>query len=207
MERRTIDARIVEAAAASAWRRRLAQASEREAFEARLTRYLEAAYPETLPVRIEWVHDEEHSRFAPSVRLENAAVQRVLDFDQTLLESPDYQRFVALAEHARNIGSAPYKLVTGNDSREIATPRHLLKALLELAGKGQYIQRYKGLGEMNAEQLWETTMDPGRRVLVQVHVEDKPEAEQTFSILMGDLVEPRKDFIEKNALNVVNLDI
>jgi DNA gyrase subunit B len=60
---------------------------------------------------------------------------------------------------------------------------------------------------MNAEQLWETTMDPAKRVLVQVHVEDKPEAEQTFSILMGDLVEPRKDFIEKNALNVVNLDI
>jgi DNA gyrase subunit B len=209
MERRTIDARIVEAAAASGLESSalFAEASERAAFESRLTQYLEAAYPETLPVRIEWVHDEEHSRFTPTVRLENAAVQRTLEFDQTLLESPDYLRFVALAEHARNIGSAPYKLVTGGDARDIATPRQLLKALLELASKGQYIQRYKGLGEMNAEQLWETTMDPARRVLLQVHVPDEPEAKQTFSILMGDLVEPRKDFIEKNALNVVNLDI
>jgi DNA gyrase subunit B len=209
MERRTIDSRIVEAAAASGLESatRLGDVAERAAFEARLTSYLEAAYPETLPVRIDWTHDEEHSRWTPTVRLESAAVQRSLEFDQALLESPDYLRFVALAEHARNIGSAPYKLVTGNDAREIPTPRHLLKALLELASKGQYIQRYKGLGEMNAEQLWETTMDPGRRVLLQVHVPDEPEAKQTFSILMGDLVEPRKDFIEKNALNVVNLDI
>jgi DNA gyrase subunit B len=134
-------------------------------------------------------------------------VQRVLELDQTLVESPDYQRFVSLAAHTRDVGAGPYRLSTGNDTREIPTPRALLAALLELASKGQYIQRYKGLGEMNAEQLWETTMDPARRVLLQVHVEDKPEAEQTFSILMGDLVEPRKDFIEKNALDVVNLDI
>ncbi|HXZ84009.1 MAG TPA: DNA gyrase subunit B, partial [Myxococcota bacterium] len=111
------------------------------------------------------------------------------------------------AEHARDLAPGPYRLVTGGETREIATARQLLNALLALASKGQYIQRYKGLGEMNAEQLWETTMDPGKRVLLQVHVEDKPEAEQTFSILMGDLVEPRKDFIEKNALNVVNLDV
>jgi len=135
MERRTIDARIVEAAAASGLESSalFAQPAEREAFEARLTRYLEAAYPETLPVRIEWVHDEEHSRFTPTVRLENTAVQRTLEFDQTLLESPDYQRFVALAEHARNIGSAPYKLVTGGEASEIATPRQLLAELLRLA--------------------------------------------------------------------------
>jgi DNA gyrase subunit B len=209
MERRSIDSRLVEAAAASGLSATepFNDEASRSAFEQRLSAYLERAYPETLPVQVSWSHDEEHSRFVPTVRMTQAVVQRVLELDQALVESPDYQRFVALAAHTRDVGAGPYRLVTTGDTREIATPRALLTALLALASKGQYIQRYKGLGEMNAEQLWETTMDPTRRVLLQVHVEDKPEAEQTFSILMGDLVEPRKDFIEKNALNVVNLDI
>jgi DNA gyrase subunit B len=209
MERRAIDARIVEAAAASGLTPTapLAAPEERTRFEQALTRYLELAYPETLPVRVEWVHDAEHSRWTPTVHVPHTAVQRSLEFDQTLLESPDYLRFVSLAEHARNVGTAPYRLVTGADTREIPTPRHLLAELLRIASKGQYIQRYKGLGEMNAEQLWETTMDPARRTLLHVSVEDPPGASETFSILMGDLVEPRKEFIEKNALNVVNLDI
>ena len=209
MERRAIDARIVEAAAASGMTAaaRFAEPRERAEFEARVTAYLERAYPEVVPIRVTWAQDEEHSRWQANVAVPHAVVQRSVDFDQTLLESPDYQRFVSLAEHARDLAPGPYRLVTGGEPREIAGPRHLLNALLGLASKGQYIQRYKGLGEMNAEQLWETTMDPAKRVLLQVHVEDKPEAEQTFSILMGDLVEPRKDFIEKNALNVVNLDV
>ena len=209
MERRGIDARIVEAAAACGLTsaEANAEASERAEFERRLVAYLETAYAESLPVRIEWAQDAEHSRWKPTVHVLHTAVQRSVEFDQALLESPDYQRFVALAEHARNIGSAPYKLVTGGEASEIATPRQLLAELLRLASKGQYIQRYKGLGEMNPEQLWETTMDPTKRTLLHVRVEDGPEANQTFSILMGDLVEPRKEFIEKNALNVVNLDI
>ena len=82
-----------------------------------------------------------------------------------------------------------------------------MDAIYEAAKKGLLINRYKGLGEMNPEQLWETTMNPETRRLLQVSIEDVVEANEVFSILMGDAVEPRREFIEKNALNVRNLDI
>ncbi len=90
---------------------------------------------------------------------------------------------------------------------ETANHQELLNFFLENAKKGLAIQRYKGLGEMNPEQLWETTMNPENRVLLQVKIEDVVESDEIFTILMGDQVEPRRDFIETNALNVVNLDI
>ncbi len=90
---------------------------------------------------------------------------------------------------------------------ETTNHQDLLNFFLENAKKGLAIQRYKGLGEMNPEQLWETTMNPENRVLLQVKIEDVVESDEIFTILMGDQVEPRRDFIEKNALNVVNLDI
>ncbi len=90
---------------------------------------------------------------------------------------------------------------------ETSNHEELLSFFLEQAKKGLSIQRYKGLGEMNPEQLWETTMNPENRILLQVKIEDAVESDEIFTILMGDQVEPRRDFIEKNALNVVNLDI
>jgi len=90
---------------------------------------------------------------------------------------------------------------------EVRAPSQLLDAIFEWGRHGLSLQRYKGLGEMNPEQLWETTMDPSRRTLLQVRIEDAYEADSLFSTLMGDLVEPRRAFIETNALNVRNLDV
>jgi DNA gyrase subunit B len=89
----------------------------------------------------------------------------------------------------------------------ITRPSQLLEAVLATGRKGLAIARYKGLGEMNAEQLWETTLDPDNRVLLQVKVEDADVTDEIFTRLMGDIVEPRREFIQENALNVANLDV
>ena len=95
-----------------------------------------------------------------------------------------------------------------NDSAvELASRDELLDTVIALGKKGFQIQRYKGLGEMNPEQLWETTMDPEARSLLQVRIEDAVETDEVFTILMGDAVEPRRRFIEDNALEVKNLDV
>jgi DNA gyrase subunit B len=95
----------------------------------------------------------------------------------------------------------------GKEDVEISNRQELLDTFLARAKKGQYIQRYKGLGEMNPDQLWETTMDPDKRILLQVTIEDAVRADEIFTVLMGDQVEPRREFIENNALNVANLDV
>ena len=91
--------------------------------------------------------------------------------------------------------------------KKIFGPVSFVDAILATGKKGITIQRYKGLGEMNPEQLWETTLDPEARSLLQVKIDRMEEADETFATLMGDVVEPRKEFIQENALNVVNLDI
>jgi DNA gyrase subunit B len=101
-----------------------------------------------------------------------------------------------------------FKLVAkGGVETVVAGPVTLVDAIMSAGKKGISLQRYKGLGEMNPEQLWETTLDPEARSLLQVKIDQLEEADEVFSTLMGDVVEPRKEFIQENALNVVNLDI
>ena len=101
----------------------------------------------------------------------------------------------------------PYSIEDGESKTQLKSFTEILNYVMEGGKKGQYIQRYKGLGEMNPAQLWETTMNPETRVLLQVRIEDAVEADEIFSTLMGDEVEPRRKFIEEHALTVKNLDI
>jgi DNA gyrase subunit B len=111
-----------------------------------------------------------------------------------------------VADEADGEAEAAPTRPSANDGA-ITRPSELLDAVLAIGRKGLSIARYKGLGEMNAEQLWETTLDPDNRILLQVKVEDADVTDEIFTRLMGDIVEPRRDFIQENALNVANLDV
>jgi DNA gyrase subunit B len=127
--------------------------------------------------------------------------------DQAFLESGDYAQIVKTAQTLTGLIREDAQAKRGEAVRSIRTFRQGLDWLLSEAKNSMTIQRYKGLGEMNPEQLWETTMDPTKRILLKVQIEDAISAGETFSTLMGDEVEPRRQFIESNALGVTNLDV
>ncbi|MCP4315890.1 MAG: DNA topoisomerase (ATP-hydrolyzing) subunit B [Hyphomicrobiales bacterium] len=127
--------------------------------------------------------------------------------DAGLIGSADARRIDQMAERLEEVYSGPAKLVRKEDSSTISGPSALLDAIFAIGRKGLTMQRYKGLGEMNADQLWETTLDPNDRTLLQVKINDATDADSLFARLMGDEVEPRREFIQENALNVANLDI
>jgi len=134
-------------------------------------------------------------------------VKEVVILDMALIGSQDARQLDQLASRLKEIYDVPPKLSRRDGDTEIPGPRALLDAIFASGRKGLTMQRYKGLGEMNAEQLWETTLDPNVRSLLQVKVSDATDADGLFARLMGDEVEPRREFIQDNALNVANLDI
>ncbi|ASX28474.1 DNA gyrase subunit B [Rickettsia sp. MEAM1 (Bemisia tabaci)] len=123
------------------------------------------------------------------------------------LESFEFINISKLALTIFDLFNKQLKLVVKNQEFDILTPSILLNTIIDCGKKGISVQRFKGLGEMNSDQLWDTTLDPKKRTLMQVRVAEVDEAEGIFSTLMGDVVEPRRQFIQSNALNVVNLDV
>jgi DNA gyrase subunit B len=157
-------------------------------------------------------------------------VTDVHEIEGKFLDSAEARKLHRVASEQAEVYTAPVRLVKGSEETveeevsdesetdaavdtpmaedgAIILPTQLLEAVLAAGRKGQKIQRYKGLGEMNAEQLWETTLDPDNRALLQVKVEDADVTDEIFTRLMGDVVEPRREFIQNNALNVANLDV
>ena len=134
-------------------------------------------------------------------------MERAVKLDWDLVTTAEYRAMARNRHGMEALTSTRFVLYKDDETTEVATLNEALETLYEGAKKGLTIQRYKGLGEMNAEQLWETTMDPEKRRLLQVKIEDHVGADDLFSVLMGDQVAPRREFIEQNALNVKNLDI
>jgi DNA gyrase subunit B len=164
--------------------------------------------PDAGPVTFELAEDREHGGWKIIARERTNGAARETIVNAEFCSSPEFEEVLRLINELRPVvGTPPFTLLDGERSTLAATRREAVNCIMAQARKGLEIQRYKGLGEMNPGQLWETTMDPERRTLLQVRVEDAYAADEIFSTLMGDEVEPRRRFIEENALSVKNLDI
>jgi DNA gyrase subunit B len=155
----------------------------------------------------EVVPEEEHGGFALQVETDVNGVPRRAVVDAAFAGGYEMRRAAELTRALDGFLTGPWRIARGAEEDQVATLGEAVDAVLSGAKKGLTISRYKGLGEMNPETLWETTMNPATRRLLQVRIEDAVEADEIFTVLMGDAVEPRRVFIETNALNVVNLDV
>jgi DNA gyrase subunit B len=154
--------------------------------------------------KTELTSDEEHGLW--EVFVTPISGQKIL-IDWNLAQHVEFSKSIELTRALESDFPGPFVLGENGTSEDIATRGELLERVTGMAKKDLAIQRYKGLGEMNPEQLWETTMDPEKRTMLQVKIEDAIETDGLFTVLMGDSVEPRRKFIEDNALDVKNLDV
>jgi len=148
--------------------------------------------------------DEEHNLYTLTFSSETLG-ERILDWE--FLSAADYRRLLELHRRVRDFDKPPFVIASNGNQLTIEDRKDLLEHIMSIGKKSFTVQRFKGLGEMNPDQLWQTTMDAEQRMLLQVRVEDQVEADSIFTVLMGDIVEPRRQFIEDNALDVKNLDI
>ncbi len=181
--------------------------TERADNPARALEILRADRSEDDPFQIQILDEDEELLVVRAIETRSGLAQ-THRIRRGLFETTDYQQFVKVHTQLSELAGAPPFIVTlGDRTVEATSFEQLRDAVLEIARRGINVQRFKGLGEMNAEQLRETTMDPASRTLQQVSVEDAAEADRLFSMLMGDVVEPRREFIEQNARAVANLDV
>ena len=157
--------------------------------------------------RFEIRRDEEISQFYIAIIMRMHGIDYTYSFGKEFFESNEYGRISELNKAINGMMEEGAYVQRGEKTTPVESFEEALNWLMAEAKKGQYIQRYKGLGEMNPDQLWETTMDPASRRMLQVTIEDAIGCDQLFTTLMGDQVEPRRNFIEQNALNVENLDV
>jgi DNA gyrase subunit B len=151
--------------------------------------------------------DEEHDALRLLIETRWDGIHSIIPFDENFVTSPEFRELQSLSPAVLGLNGPDYRVREKEAERSFADTGKLVHHVLELGKKGLSIQRYKGLGEMNPEQLWETTMNTAKRTLLQVTVEDSVKADEIFTILMGDAVEPRRAFIQRHALEVKNLDI
>jgi DNA gyrase/topoisomerase IV subunit B len=173
----------------------------------RIEAYMQRVYPDAMPLTVKEDEDREHQakRYVIATRAMGTTRESVID--TAFFESADFQELRKYVDGFSNAGSAPYLLSYEEEVAELARLEDMVNRVIEDAKKGLAIQRYKGLGEMNPEQLWETTLNPENRSFLAVRIDDAVAADQIFTVLMGDQVEPRREFIEKFALDVRNLDV
>ncbi len=167
---------------------------------------LKLVYPNA-PVSIDLLEDEEHQSNKIACRVQFNGQVSTLTVTHELVGSADFRELQKVAPSAIGLGDPEYRMKVGDVETTYAGTDQLIRAILAAGKKGLNLQRYKGLGEMNPTQLWDTTMNPDTRSLLQVTLEDMTGVDEIFTILMGDEVEPRRNFIQKHALEVRNLDV
>ena len=169
--------------------------------------YLRVAAPAIMPVSFSFEEDREHAclKLVAATRANGTAHRNVIDREVCL--TAEFEEVRRVARDLTTVGEPPFTLTLADKAEQVPNLQQAVARIMAQARKGLEIQRYKGLGEMNPGQLWETTMNPATRTLLQVKIDDAVEADMIFSTLMGDEVEPRRKFIEENALNARNLDI